>query len=371
MRKTKVLYLICKGHTGPGGGSFYTLRHHVEALSEVVEPAVLGIGKGPAPALQDLPTYEFVPFFKLEIRALLRLLRRVRAINPDVIHAYDHRALFVARVLGILLRRPVAFTKCGGRNGSRQIPHADRYILFSQENFEHFRRYRPGAWLDLAPNRIREVETDLDAVRRLRATLGIAEEERVLLRISRFNRYYAATFAQTLNLYDQLQADGGRWRLVFLGDVQDEAYFRELEETASSRPGVHLVTDRAFTIKASRLLPIADAVVATGRGAMEACSLDLRVFCPSGKSDLPVELTPETINPLLGYNFSERTPIAGVGAARPPDQEPGTRVFFEEYFDIGRKIEFYREFYRQLVAGPRSVGGPLSFLYHLAQFLRT
>lgn len=370
LKKTKVLYLICKVHSGPGGGSFYTLRHHVEALSEVVDPWVIAIGKGPAPALQDLPTHEFIPFYKFEAPAFLRLLGRARAIDPDVIHAYDHRALFVARLLAFLLRRPVAYTKCGGRNGSRHIPHADRYILFSRENFAHFRRWRPKARLDLAPNRILEVETDQDAVRRLRVRLGVSESERVLLRISRFNRYYAATFAQTLNLYDQLQSAAGSWRLVLVGDVQDEAYFEELKEMTSSRPGVDLVTDPEFTIRASRLLPIADAVVATGRGAMEACSLNLRVFCPSASTSLPVELTRDTLETLMDFNFSERVPLAGAGAIRPLDQAPDTRAFFDAHFDVRRKLDFYREFYSQMALQPRSKGGLLSFLYHLAQFLR-
>jgi len=370
LSKLKVLYLICKLHTGPGGGSFYTLRHHAEAFSEVVDPYVIGIGKGPAAALQDLPTYEFIPFYRFEISAFRKLLDRARNIYPDVIHAYDHRALFVARLLGILLRRPVAYTKCGGPNGSSHIPHADRYILFSQENFAHFRKHKRAAQLDLVPHRLLEIETDLDAVRRLRAQLGISDGERVLLRISRFNPYYAATFAQTLNLYDQLRSAGGAWRLVFIGDVQDAEHFQALRDKSSSYTGIAFVTDPTLTSNASRLLPLADAVVATGRGAMEACSLNLRVFCPSADADLPVELTGETVETLYHFNFSERVPIVGTGAVRPLDAPPDTRAFFEQYFDIRRKLDFYREFYRELARQPRSIGGPTSLLYHLAQFVR-
>jgi len=367
-KKPRVFYLIYSNHRSAGGGSFYSLQQHVLAFGNMVDAHILNLGKGKSAALRGLENYSYIPFVRWNLWQLVAIVTMVRKIKPNILHAYDHKSLFVARIIRIFYPITIIFTKCGGSNGSNNIPEADIYILFSRENFLHYKKFSPNIEAHLIPNRIYNIDEDMSSIMEIRNRFNISNDHKVLMRISRVSPYYNRTYSQCHKLYLQMKAAGEIHKLIFVGDIQDEAYFKDISKSFESDEDIIFITDPKFTRNASRILPIADAVVATGRGVMEACFFGLRVFCPSAKGDLPIELDDETFEELFSYNFSERVSIEGQGAKDGGGAQGGTRRYYDENFSVlSVKSKYWRIYSRERGQGKMTACG---FFYHMLQFFR-
>ena len=122
------------------GGTRRHLRDLVSALDDQSFRAVLAVSCGREAAFRayDLPEYAMrgvpvheVPMLRgiapvADALSLLRLVRVIRRVRPDVIHAHSSKAGFLARVAGACCRVPVVYTPhvfsflmaCGARKRS-------------------------------------------------------------------------------------------------------------------------------------------------------------------------------------------------------------------------------------------------------------
>ena len=122
------------------GGTRRHLRDLVSALDAQSFRSVLAVSCGRETAFSacDLPAYEArgVPVHEVPMRrgiapvadalSLMRLVRVIRRVRPDVIHAHSSKAGFLARVAGACCRVPVVYTPhvfpflmvCGARRRS-------------------------------------------------------------------------------------------------------------------------------------------------------------------------------------------------------------------------------------------------------------
>jgi hypothetical protein len=97
-------------------------------------------------------------------------------------------------------------------------------------------------------------------------------------------------------------------QLLLIGFVYEkEEAFEEILNYKNE--DVIIVTENEFTNEASRLLSIADVVIGTGRGAMEAAMLGKILLCPTKNNSIPALVDESNINIFLDYNFSSRTPL--------------------------------------------------------------
>lgn len=366
-KETKILYLIFATKNTKGGGHFYSLKTIFQAVNSKVPCEIIQIGYSEVLPLKKLKDSHFIKVTNSTIFwKLPKLIKETRKISPTVIHAFDHRSLFVGKILGYILRKPVVYTKCGGVNDGTFIPIANRYILFSEENFKHFERYKPsGTSQFLIPNRSEKVENDLIRIKKLREELKLGNEK-IILRISRFNEYYEKTFYQSIELLNEYLKTDNDCKLIFIGAIQSDSIFLKLKKETERLP-VYFVTDDYYTKDASQLIDISEIVVATGRGVMEAASLDKLIYCPIKDSKIPIKLTANNFEFFFRKNFSER--VENHENLWKDGQNVKTIELFYKYFDINMALDQYIDIYKS-VEGERLIFGLKDFFRHSWMFLK-
>jgi hypothetical protein len=355
------------------GGHFYSLLTISGSLGEKVRYSIINIGKAMATPLRGNTHSEYIGLqpFNFPLKFFV-LLRKAKSISPDVIHAFDIRSLYVARCLQMLIPCKVVYTKCGGQNGGDFIPDADEQILFSHENLEHFKSHgNPEIPKHLLPNRVKGIEADQEAIEQIREELQ-CKDKFVILRIARFNEYYNLSFQQSIKLLEEVRKVKPNSTLLLIGKIQSESFFNQLKEKCSGLP-VHFITEPSYTKNASRLLGIADLIVATGRGVMEACSLNLPVYAPVQGSSLPLQVNDNTITYLLSKNFSERSSLDdgsfadSVFHVKQLDHQKETFGYFNKYFSVEAVHDEYLSIYQNIVKVPFDLS---NFLSHTMRYFK-
>ncbi len=375
MKKKKVLFIIYSASDTAGGGHFYSLKTISKSLKENIDYKILNLGYVYATPLVDGPHTHYINITKENFFGKIKeVIKYINEYNPDVIHAFDSHSLLFARTAAFFKKRLVVYTKCGGPNGQRlkYIPDADVHILFSKENFEDYSKYgNKNTAKYLIPNRAHKVKTDT-----IRANQLIEEyklkDKFILLRISRFNSYYDLTFMQSLNLLKSFLKNNNNAVLIFIGKIQDEVYYEWLKNHCKGIP-VLLITDDKYTNEASQLIDIASVVISTGRGVMEASSLDKTVFCPVNDNDMPVAINENTFEALFTYNFSERVKMDKEIIEKENSRVINDRLanhtlpFFEEYFSIENVKSKYLDIYNSSLKIRFRI---INYLLHFALFLK-
>lgn len=302
-----VLFLITsKGHGR--GGHFYSLKTTAEQMASHVNASVLNIGVKPSSVLENIACHKVFLEYRGILGTLSRVLAYVRDTKPDVIHAFDFESFFFARIIAFVMRIPLILTKCGGPNPVRYYPLVESLVLYSAENkafFESQKRYA-NTQLYLIPNRVLTPRQNADRIAELEGLIepGLP----VFLRIARISNAYKNSILQTINLVKQLNANGLKVQLLVIGTVQDKEVLEEL--SCHVAEGMNLVTEGRFTTNASELIDIADFVVGTGRGFMEAALLDKVVLSPNSNLDIPMAPTGKDMDVIASMNFSERPVVS-------------------------------------------------------------
>lgn len=359
MKKIKVVYFIYSGkNSSGGGGHFYSLDTIETSLSHYVNSEIINFGYGKSDALKDKENYTFIHLSKWQLfLKVKKILKKIRIYDADIIHAFDTRSLFIARTIALFYNVKIVFNKCGGANGNPYfISEADAQILFSKENFDfynlHSNRKIPKF---LIPNRISEIESKKSRLNKFKKRFCIGDEL-IVMRISRFNPYYNLTFWQTINLFKKIHQEAPNSRLLFIGTIQSPEYFEHFKNMVDKEHlPIDFIIDKEFTANAKQFIELADIVVATGRGVMEACALNKRVFCPIQNSDLPLELGKNTFEFLFSTNFSERASLKNkkrfggdFEIMLKSNKNVNTKFFFDEYFCIENVSSKYLEIYNSV-----------------------
>jgi hypothetical protein len=368
--KIKVSYFIFSSHPQSGGGHFHSLKTIVEGLARAVNYQVLNAGLVLGQPLHGFPNTTFISMKRWSFqKGLILLFRQVKEFDPDVLHAFDLKSLWLARTLGYWLGKPVIFTKCGGANGSEFIPAADAYVFFSGENLKHYQKHQTvGGGMHLIPNRASRKEQDVQRISTLREATKLMGKF-VILRISRVNPYYHRTYQQAIALLKVKLKIQPNTVLLFIGFIQDQGFFEQLQQEAEGLP-VHFVTEPEYCRAASELIGLADACVATGRGVMEAASVGVPIYCPVADAELPVPLNLESLPQLLHFNFSER-------AQKIPKQQEETlsidrqkaivEKIYQQYFSVNVAVPKHLELYKDTQQWKASF---INYLSHGLRFVK-
>ncbi|MDZ7775666.1 MAG: hypothetical protein U5L09_08760 [Bacteroidales bacterium] len=151
-------------------------------------------------------------------------------------------------------------------------------------------------------------------------------------------------------------------KLYVIGVVQDPNVYKELKkhELVKNRH-VIFITDSEYTAEASKMLYLADAVIGSGRGLMEAASLKKPVLAINKNGDVPVLLNDSYFSDAFKTNFSERNifpeldgkenlnNIAGLIQDKYYYNEISTFAFncFNKYFNLNKVEGEYINVYKK------------------------
>jgi hypothetical protein len=302
----KILFVI----TGNGhgrGGHVNSLDHISRAVAQKADIKIVSIGLTESPVLKENPYYFGV--FKFKWFSYFTLQKKFKELfktfNPDVIHCFDGSSALLLMALPGLFSKKVIYTKCGGPNERKSIAQiTGDIVLFSQENYDSYRSNNRFKYSDihLIPNRVLKVDVFPEDEREVIKDANFFN----FVRIARISKAYENSIKQAIELTSRISSPGKKVKLYIIGVIQDEEIFNGLKEFAETKKiEVEFVTNH-LTNKASRMLYLADAVIGTGRGVMEAMTLGIPTFVPVNGRNLPELLTSVNFHGFLSTNFSPR-----------------------------------------------------------------
>jgi len=306
----KICYFIFTRSHGRGG-HYYSLRTTAEAIQKKCECLIIDIGLAPSPIIkQSIIKSHHIYFNGFNIITVMgKVFRLLKQEKPDVLHAFDEHSYTIARFAGTHFRKAIMLTKCGGSNPGRFYPYAKNIIVYSTENklFFNTKEKFLNSNVSYIPNRVSETKQDYERIARLRSKFGIDKETPTILRIARFSPLHRLPFLQSIYLTRKLNEEGQKCNLLIIGVVEDGHILEEI--TKCSDDNIKIVTDDKFTLNASELIDIADFVVGTGRGLMEAAARSKILLAPLHNSKCPVLVSNNNFDSLLSHNFSIRSRI--------------------------------------------------------------
>ena len=352
MKKMNILYMITTFENGVGG-HYYSLISTIEALNKKVNPVIVNIGRKDSPILNATEfkvydvNYSIWNVFKIQ-KQIKELIERH---DISFIHCFDDRAYFFIRNK-IFENIPCALTKCGGKN-QRFFPKVDNLILYSQENYDFYSNRKSS----LIPNRVLPFRSNHSKISDLKRRLSITDKDLVILRITRFSKYYKRSIIQSINLHQYLIGKGVKSKLILIGTVIDFSFYNEIKKEYKGG-GVFILTDVEYTQNAKELIDICDLYIGTGRGFMEASSKGKILLCSVLDFDLPCVVNSSNFEMFFNNNFSERNKINYTEEElkndilksinyRSSTQElkKFSLHIFESYFNLESKVSFYENLY--------------------------
>ncbi len=360
-KKTKVCFVIATQGLGLGG-HYRSLETIVKALREQVECMVINMGVSLSPVIASIPvTVHHIPFNGLNIvgtvRQVVGILKREQI---DLLNVFGGCPLLVAELASKIVKKPLVFTKCGGPNPVRShrfYPVFDHMIVFSKENQSFFQSHPRYANTEIhfLPNRATQVSSNPEKVAKLRARL--APHKSTFLIISRFCQVYKRNMCQGVDLVRCLNAEGYPCQLLIVGTPEDPDVVDDIAHLGSGN--LVTVNDTEFTLNASELIDVADFVIGTGRGFMEAASRGKVLLTPLANSPFPLLITKDTFQAAFATNFSPRNQIenldveANVGRIIRVFEDDDYRAelanlssrLFNDYFNVDNVVERYRKLF--------------------------
>lgn len=347
------------GYTGRGG-HYYSLVTIAEALVRSgMKCQILVIGREESPVISQsgVPNF-FVYYNGINLKSARKKIRKVVVEGKiSVIHSFDSYSYIVCgRLKNVKIKR--VLTKCGGANPGSGFPIPSNLILFSKENLEYVKnkRWFSRTKVHLIPNRVKRLSINYNRCDDLRSRLKLKDNTLILMRIARICAAYEGSFKQTFALARLLEMKLGKdVSVVAIGKIQDHTVYERLKIVSGAYD--FIITNEEYTYLASDFLGMADFVVATGRGVMEACGLGKIVYVPvaEGNGLLPVPLTHENFDSLFYYNFSPRhiiesDEISAIKAVK-EDKYINSKFSYEIFdkdFSVDNVVDKYLTVYKML-----------------------
>jgi glycosyltransferase involved in cell wall biosynthesis len=377
----KVVYLVgCfEGANSGVGGHYYSLSVLSKAMSCLHEVKILVLGNKNVEALDglDLPI-EKIEFVSLKDQAGLEALKaNLRECSPDVLHSFDLKAHPLAQAVSAELKIPHVITKPGGGPGRYRYPLARDIILFTKEELSWlkghpaFRNVR----LHLIPNRVARPKAN--STRLMELSPRIKPDHFVFLAIARATEGKEHQLVQAIHLVEDLAERGMKVQLVIIADPHDLGVIRRLAKIA--KENTVLLHEKPYIVKASVYLPLADIVIAMGRGVMEAAALGKPVMSSSEGARYPFLLNDQNFDVAFAANFTSRSGIVASDEEtfdciskliRNRDQYALSVQFIEErftrYFEIDTVVHQYEEIYQNAkLSSRRSFEPYFQYMYEI------
>jgi hypothetical protein len=362
----RILFLI--GYFNKNnGGHFHSLYHIANEIATQHEVRIVSIGSFLETIVNTNNNYhKHIDFNGKNFLHLFKNLKEIKKdFSPEIVHSFGKHGYDLWKLMFGKQNVGMVVNLCGGPN-PKVFPKVENLILFSKENlqwFENQPKYN-NTKKYLIPNRVSEVQLSIEQ------SIQKNPKRFSFVRISRIGTYYKKSLADTINLIKKLQADNIECELFIIGFIEDKDIYNELLNLSLNAKNIHFLTEKSHTDKASKMLYLADAVVATGRSFMEAASLGVPVLTPIKASEIPLLVTANNFDEVFKTNFSERNIVSDSWEAinyenikncilSQEDYRNASnfaKTIFDEYFDLKKAKTLYEKVYLDAISQPIKFG---------------
>jgi hypothetical protein len=308
----KILYVIsCNG--GGNGGHNHSLNHISKAISDKAEIKIVSVGLAEVNVLKNNENY--LGKFEFRWSNILTLNKKfeklLKHFNADVIHCFDGSSALILMAQPVLLKKKIVYTKCGGPNERESIAQVTSDVfLFSKENYKSYKQNKrfKNTDLHLIPNRIENINLIIENDQTIKKDITKFN----FVRIARIGKSYYSSIKQAINLVSKVQENKTLKpvKLYIIGKIESQELYTELIGYSEKMSIEAVFITNELTNEASRLLYLADAVIGTGRGVMEAMSLGIPTFVPVRGKSIPCLLRSPNFDIFFNTNFSPRGKIS-------------------------------------------------------------
>ncbi len=353
----KILFVVKVNGNGVGG-HYRSLRTIFEEVSKHENAEILVFGKTIPSAFSGI-NVKTISIRKNIFKTLKEYKQLLSDNNYDIIHVFDITSLIFTK---LIRKKNVVLNKCGGPN-IYKYPVAPFMVVFSKENYDYYNSSDSfkKSTIKLIPNRVKQFSCDTKLIDSLKNELNINTEDFVLLRIVRIDKYYENSIKQSILLTRKLQESNSEKnvKLLIIGGNTDKIFLEELNKFTENDKFIYIVTEDKYIKDAKLIIDIADAVIGSGRGFMEACCRNKLLYAPISNSNLPVLVTENNFNYFFNFNFSERAILPDelieieqdINKLR--DLIPQYKIFtlniFNSYFDISKGVNSYLDLYKYIL----------------------
>lgn len=356
----KILFFISV-HGHGRGGHVHSLNHISRRLGEENDVSIISIGPGKSDIIESNPHFrKHINYKGFDILKLRRVIKNeIKIFSPDIYHCFDVGSYNIIRLIISSKKHRIVLNKCGGPNPV-EFPYVKNIILFSKENQEWFEgqnKYKKTN-VFLIPNRVIPLELRPDF-----HPINKEKNDFIFVRICRIGNTYKKSILDSMNLISKLyESNFINIKLYIIGVVEDEDVLKDLkynEHVVNGR--IVFLTQSVYTSEASKMLYLADAVIGTGRGLMEAASLKKPILAIDKNKDIPVLLDENHFMDAFKTNFSERNVFKNLNANDNLDSiskliydlkyynkiSSFSYQCFNMYFNIDKVNELYKSAYKE------------------------
>lgn len=314
----KILAVIGSKVHGRGGhlyscASITTAYHLLNSKGDSIDVCNIAIKR--SPIVESLSLNKYFIDVKEEgfLKSLKIFFQIVKKGNYDILHAYDDLSFAFVRIASLYFNKKNILTKCGGPN-HEHWPYSPNMILFHDENrdFYKVRKKHKNANMFVIPHRVVNDSQHKITVVLEREKLGLSQSQ-VILRIARINEgpHLLDAYLNILANFKKLHIDYPDIKLLIIGAIGSQKAYSILSDNINlinnffKKDVVIVKTTDEYTINASRYIELADFVIASGRGAMEAMAKAKPVFISLNNNKI-VLITKVTVPEISYYNYSGR-----------------------------------------------------------------
>lgn len=354
-------FITARGHGR--GGHFHSLNHISSAIGARNNVKIYVLGPGKSEIIESNSHFQDHIYFNgrnlFEFQRKLK--RSIEVFRPEIIHCFDLTSYNLISLFCPKSKSKIILNKCGGPNPNR-YPIVDNLVLFSQENYSWFKNNKKfmSSNIHLISNRINR--TELDIKPQYKNLVEKKDDEFSFVVIARIGEYYKDNLFKSISLIRQLSAKSlMKIRLYIVGTVESADTYKYLREEGKDI-AVTFLTEDIYTVKASNMLYLADAIIGTGRGLMEGMGHGKPVLTPASNSKLPIMVNAKNFDNFFRTNFSPRNKASEsdilynnnyiLDIINNKDKYTQTCLFsekmFKEFFDVESGIEKYMNAYKAL-----------------------
>lgn len=357
------------------GGHLRSLKQIKEEVSKYHRCYTIIFGQIESPIFIDDKTSIFINIKTFSFYSIRKKINKYLILNEiDIIHAFDKHSY---KLIQLGKNLPKLLTLCGGPN-PKHYPYAKHLTCFSLENYNYFSKLSifKNSSLTLIPNRVKKFESNYSLIQELERKIGKKPKDIILLRITRIGNEYKKSINQSINLLRLLQSsnENNNFKLLIIGSVYDKITYRAIRNETKNIQNLFFITDDKFTKESKLLIDIADIVIGTGRGLMEASSKGKILFSPVANSNLPALIDKSNFNDFFYYNFSERTIVSHenreeiiVNKILNENSELSkfSHEIFEMHFKLENGIDLYLKKYKEISSTKGEKTKLFSLIIHL------